>query len=102
MSDDAREEPTVATERPVVLSKATLVPLGLIGGPLLALFAGYVWLDGRFTRLENAMDKFADGAADQWTVTDMRLWEESIRRRNPTMDVPSVRDITMSRMGRNR
>ena len=98
-----------AGERRVVISRKTLVPLGLVVGACASLFSAYLWLQAEFKGTREHVDarvagleqqfgevrarlgRIEDQAADRWTETDMRLWVLELARRNPRLAIPDPR-----------
>lgn len=96
-------------ETRIVLSKETLVPLGVVVSVVGALFPFYLWLqsefastrkhvdtkvealDERLRGVEQRLDRIELQASERWTETDMRLWVLEFARRNPRLSVPDAR-----------
>ncbi len=85
---------TEAKEKPAVLNRATLVPIGLAVSMLLPLAAGAVWLNAEFTlvkyRLKEIENKLELATDDRWKRGDMAAWGELLQARNKDLDVPKI------------
>ncbi len=93
---------------PVQIGKDTLMPLGMVGGLLLAVVGCYTWLDSRFDGLnQNNNSRFIEIAAAlrgvedrlrdlelkqhrRWDSLDMKEWMVELKRLNPDLQVPPV------------
>lgn len=75
----------------VVLSRDTLLPVGVVIAIVATLFSGYVWLQGQFQGIYKRLDRIDAQAADRWSETDMRLWVLELARMNPQLRLPDAR-----------
>lgn len=91
---------------PVIIDKATLVPLGLVFSMVLTALSAFTWANAQLSKLDarlvaidakieaarverEAMSNlFALGLSSRWTEIDMKLWAERLRRSNGELDVP--------------
>lgn len=93
-------------ERRTVITGQTLLPLGVVIAIVLALWRGASFLDERFAQL-TASDRVISeqlmvikmSLSDRWTLTDMRIWEQSLKISNPSLNVPDSMTITRRTAG---
>lgn len=88
----------------IVIDKGTLVPLGVVISFIGALASLGFWMNGKFESIETAvikiehrLERLEDRQSDRWTATDMRLWEGTLTRENPTIKPPGVGTIVRER-----
>lgn len=78
------------------ITPATLIPIGSALAVIVALFAGYRWMDERFDLQDSqitAMTKEIKYLTDdRWRGSDMKLWTEMYLRLNPDQKKESVPD----------
>lgn len=69
-----------------MISKDTLVPLGLVG----AICAGVVWLSNQLTTINIKLDTLQADIKDQWTESEMDNWILRFQIENPDINVPDT------------
>ena len=96
------------TERTSRLNANTLIPLSATFAIIVSLASGLWWIKDQFTEIKvqfvevkaqvsqvnlkiDAMSK------DRWTSQDMTIWELEARSKNPTLGIPSVKEILRNR-----
>jgi len=99
--DALKSGPQVYSEPKNVLSRQTLVPLGLVCVVAFSIASGAIWISSQLktidysikdlrislTRLESSID---DIATDTWTKSDMTTYIELLRAKNPNLDLPLI------------
>jgi hypothetical protein len=76
------------TEKKLLLSKETLMPLGMV----IALCGGVVWISTQLTNINYKLDMLEEKLEDQWTKRDMENWGLKLKLENPTIEVPGIGD----------
>lgn len=105
MSDDP--VPLTRGQNRIVITATTLVPLGLAVIVVVTALTLKTWIDTQFETMNTSIrelqyqmrrfeDALANGTQDSWHGISMELWAERLARANPTLQVPSVRDILKS------
>ena len=86
--------------RKVVITSATLMPLGLVIAIVLALWRGSSMLDDRFNVLQKDIQNVNNqlvliklSSGNCFTVADARLWTTQLKVANPSLIVPDVMDV---------
>lgn len=76
------------------IDKETRVTIGAAVACSFALLSAALWVNGRITALEHEVSNLRilieKAAEDRWTQTEMYLWTELVKARNPGMDIPDV------------
>ena len=67
-----------------VLSKETLMPLGMV----IALCGGVVWISSQLTSINYKLDLLEEKLEDNWTRRDMENWGLKLKMGNPDIDIP--------------
>lgn len=102
----------------MVLSKETLVPVGVVVTACGLILGAHLYLSGQFAalskaqsdaalaevearaslsaqlgamdrRMERIEESMERAAGDRWTARDQKQWATELARRNPSLDVPS-------------
>jgi hypothetical protein len=76
------------TEKKMLLSKETLMPLGMV----ITLCAGVVWISSQLNNINYKLDALEATLEDQWTKRDMENWGLKLKLKNPTIEIPSISD----------
>lgn len=76
-----------------IIDRGTLVPMSVVASVLICCLGAYTYVDDRFDRLEEAMRSVEHRSGDRWRGAHMRLWVQSLRARNPNLDVPKVNNF---------
>ena len=82
-----------------VITKETLVPIGLVATVLVTLFGilfgAHSWwgarldvLSSQLESIDRRLERIEEHQVDRWTLTDMRLWAASVRQANPSLTLP--------------
>ena len=69
-----------------VLSKETLMPLGMV----IALCGGVVWISTQLTNINYKLDMLEEKLEDNWTRRDMENWGLKLRMENPDIVIPKL------------
>jgi len=75
-------------EKKHVLSKDTLMPLGMV----IALCGGVVWISTQLTNINYKLDMLEEKMDDNWTRRDMENWGLKLRMENPTITIPQLKN----------
>lgn len=88
-------------KKPIILTPATLMPFGMTVVVVLSLWRGMSYLDDKFRKMENTimaiemeLKSINSTLLDRWTVQDMKLWEQELKIRNPTLVVPDAYEVS--------
>tara|TARA_R110002020_G_scaffold379488_6_gene590778 strand:- start:25000 stop:25239 length:240 start_codon:yes stop_codon:yes gene_type:complete len=73
-------------EKKHVLSKETLMPLGMV----IALCGGVVWISTQLSKIHYKLDELETSLEDQWTKRDMENWGLKLKLENPNIQIPKV------------
>ena len=87
---------------PVVLSRSTLVPVGLVFSVILAVVSLGMWLEARFSALEYSIQatktevqrlqlQVERAQHTGWSQDQQAAWAAILEARNPSLVVPKVR-----------
>ena len=76
------------TEKKVLLSKETLMPLGMV----ITLCAGVVWISSQLNNINYKLDALEATLEDQWTKRDMENWGLKLKLENPDITIPVIVD----------
>lgn len=76
------------TEKKMLISKETLMPLGMV----ISLCAGVVWISSQLNNINYKLDALEATLEDQWTKRDMENWGLKLKLENPTISIPSIED----------
>lgn len=93
---------TDTSDKPPVLSRETLVPIGVAVACLLPIAGGAIWIRESMKDNQNAIESLAKDmnarfnaleskTGNGWNVADMELWVLRFQRDNPAIKVPDVR-----------
>tara|TARA_R110001583_G_scaffold73623_1_gene204746 strand:+ start:9253 stop:9492 length:240 start_codon:yes stop_codon:yes gene_type:complete len=69
-----------------VLSKETLMPLGMV----IALCGGVVWISTQLTNINYKLDMLEEKLEDNWTRRDMENWGLKLKMENPSIAIPDL------------
>ena len=69
-----------------VLSKETLMPLGMV----IALCGGVVWISTQLTNINYKLDMLEEKLEDNWTRRDMENWGLKLKMENPDLEIPTL------------
>jgi len=75
-------------EKKILLSKETLMPLGMV----IALCGGVVWISTQLTNINHKLDALENKLEDQWTKRDMENWGLKLKLENPNISIPNIED----------
>ena len=111
---------TEATSKIKVITQNTLIPIGTAIGAALFFLGVVNYLDARFSaaatelamlkdQLRN-MDYNINGQlktirvlnSDRWTARDMKVWEQDLKIRNPTLNIPDSHTVVQMREASDR
>jgi hypothetical protein len=88
---------SMGTDKPIVLGKNTLVPLGVMLGVIITMVSVWGYLDSRFGAIMGSLDRqdrrleqLERNSKDRWSSIDMRLWVSEFRRMNPEIKIPNL------------
>ena len=73
-------------EKKLMISKETLMPLGMV----IALCSGVVWISSQLTSINYKLDALESKLEDNWTNSDMENWGLRLKLQNPTVIVPDT------------
>ena len=73
-------------ERKNVLSKETLMPLGMV----IALCGGVVWISNQLSLIHNKLELLESSLEEQWTKRDMENWGLKLKLENPDIEIPNI------------
>ena len=73
-------------DRKNVLSKETLMPLGMV----IALCGGVVWISTQLTNINYKLDMLEEKLEDNWTRRDMENWGLKLKMENPEIEIPTL------------
>ena len=83
---------------PSVITKSTLVPIGVVLTTIITVISAWGYLDSRFTEIMKSLDRqdrrletLERMSGERWTSMDMKLWVSELRRLNPKMEIPDVK-----------
>ena len=74
------------TERKPLISKDTLMPLGLV----VSLCAGVVWISSQLNNINYKLDSLESNLEEQWTKRDMENWGLKLKLENPDIQIPQI------------
>ena len=69
-----------------VVSKDTLIPLGLV----LTICAGVVWMISQLNRIHYKLESLEARMINEWTQHDMEDWSLKLQLKNPAIQVPLI------------
>mgnify|MGYP003114266424 FL=1 len=69
-----------------VLSKETLMPLGMV----ITLCGGVVWISTQLTNINYKLDMLEEKLEDNWTRRDMENWGLKLKMENPDIEIPGI------------
>jgi len=73
-------------DKKYVLSKETLMPLGMV----IALCGGVVWISSQLTNINYKLDMLEEKLEDNWTRRDMENWGLKLKMENPEIQIPEL------------
>tara|TARA_Y100000385_G_scaffold267311_1_gene303302 strand:+ start:700 stop:945 length:246 start_codon:yes stop_codon:yes gene_type:complete len=74
-------------EKKIMISKETLMPLGMV----VALCSGVVWISSQLTNINYKLDALENKLENNWTTRDMENWGLRLKLQNPTVSVPDTK-----------
>ncbi len=81
--------------KPNVISRTTLVPLGVMCAVVFSCAGGVVWLNSKLSsidyRLATIQKDLDEQTGDRWRESDMEVWAEMLRIQNPDLVIPKPR-----------
>ena len=98
-----------------VVSSNTLIPLGAVVLVFMAAWNVQSFMEKKFKDMQEQLNDIKHAATasnysmnsqlgalktmmvNRWTSQDMKIWEQELKIRNPTIDVPNSTDITRTR-----
>ena len=102
--------PDQTTQKPVMLNKNTLVPIGVLVSCVVMALSGQSWLNDKFKQAEDHIDvKFEEQGLKlndlerrlfsleeaqkvRWNSLDMRRWILDLRSANPDLSIPDIKE----------
>lgn len=83
-----------------MITKQTGLSIGLVLAVLGSGLFGWDRLDERLTGIETELREqrylirsIIERQGDRWTASDMSIWVERLKSKNPTLDMPEIRDL---------
>ena len=73
-------------DKKYVLSKETLMPLGMV----IALCGGVVWISSQLTNINYKLDMLEEKLEDNWTRRDMENWGLKLKMETPEISIPEL------------
>jgi len=101
--------------RAAVIGANTLVPLGAVFLVFMAAWKVQAFMEDKFKAMQKQLDEIKHEATEssytvnnqldglknmmvnRWTSQDMKIWEQELKIRNPSLDVPNSSDVTRNR-----
>lgn len=88
--------------KPAILSRETLMPIGLVVACVVPVAIGAMWMRDGMRENQNAIaslrvemnnrfNALEAKTSDNWRMSDMERWALRFERDNPTVKVPDVR-----------
>jgi len=74
------------TEKKTIISKDTLLPLGLV----IVICTGLLWISNELNSINYKLEALTNKLEDQWTRRDMENWGLKLKLANPTIVIPEV------------
>lgn len=78
-----------------LITRDTAVPLGAALAVFMLVFGAHNFWAGKMhelsmtlNRIDNRLVRIEERGRDRWTLTEMKLWVERLRQRNPGMEIP--------------
>ncbi|RKZ71344.1 MAG: hypothetical protein DRQ48_03890 [Gammaproteobacteria bacterium] len=85
------------TQQNPIINKSTGISIGLVMTVLGSGFFGYGKLESRLDGIENELREskyivrnIMDRQDSRWSSTDMEIWVERLKSKNPNVDVPDI------------
>ena len=106
---------TPKVSKALVVGTNTLIPIGAVVAVFLAAWQIQSYLDKKFELMQVQLNSIKQEStefnhtvksqlatieammANRWTSQDMKIWEQELKIRNPTLNVPDSGAITHSR-----
>jgi hypothetical protein len=73
-------------EKKTIISKETLMPLGLV----IIICGGVVWISTQLSGINYKLDMLEAKLEDQWTKRDMENWGLKLKMQNPEIKIPNI------------
>jgi len=73
-------------EKKTIISKETLMPLGLV----IIICGGVVWISTQLSGINYKLDMLEATLEDQWTKRDMENWGLKLKMQNPEIKIPNI------------
>jgi hypothetical protein len=98
-----------------VLGPSTLLPLGMVAAMVVSVITAERYLDAKFNTMAGEIQDVKQQVnsfkidmnyqlqtiratvGNRWTSQDMKVWEQSLKIKNPTLDVPDCNEIVKTR-----
>jgi len=74
------------TEKKTIISKDTLLPLGLV----IVICTGLLWISNELNSINYKLEALTNKLEDQWTRRDMENWGLKLKLANPAIVIPEV------------
>ena len=74
------------TEKKTIISKDTLLPLGLV----IVICTGLLWISNELNSINYKLEALTSKLEDQWTRRDMENWGLKLKLANPAIVIPEV------------
>jgi hypothetical protein len=74
------------SNKKMVLSRDTLMPLGLV----LTVCGGLLWINTKLVNIQFKLETLEGKLEDQWTRRDMENWGLKLKMSNPEIKIPGM------------
>jgi hypothetical protein len=74
------------TDKKTIISKDTLLPLGLV----IVICTGLLWISNELNSINYKLEALTSKLEDQWTRRDMENWGLKLKLANPAIVIPEV------------
>ena len=74
------------SNKKMVLSRDTLMPLGLV----LTVCGGLIWINTKLVNIQFKLETLEGKLEDQWTRRDMENWGLKLKMSNPEIKIPGM------------
>lgn len=74
------------SNRKTVLSRDTLMPLGMV----LTICGGLLWINTKLVNIQFQLTTLEGKLEDQWTRRDMENWGLKLKMSNPDITIPGM------------
>ena len=76
------------SEKKTLITKDTLMPLGLV----VALCCAVFWISNQLTNINHKLDSLEGKLEEQWTKRDMENWGLKLKMSNPEIIIPIIKN----------